>query len=85
MKVNGKRTLKIPPQQAYGDRGAGAAIPPGAHIIFDCELKSIANSPAEEKLAETKTSIDPFNLLASVLITGNVIYFVRVLGLTHPW
>ena len=40
MRVGGRRQLIIPPDLAYGDRGAGRVIAPGETLIFVCDLLS---------------------------------------------
>lgn len=41
MKVGEKARLVCPPEIAYGDRGGGGTIPPGATLAFDVELLEI--------------------------------------------
>lgn len=44
MPVGSKWKLYIPSDLAYGDRGAGGAIPGGATLIFDVELMDIVHN-----------------------------------------
>ena len=51
MKVGGKRTLVIPPELAYGEKGAGDLIPSNATLIFDIEIIDI--QPPGYKIVST--------------------------------
>jgi FKBP-type peptidyl-prolyl cis-trans isomerase len=41
MKIGGKRLHVLPPDLAYGKRGAGADIPPDSTLVFEVELLKI--------------------------------------------
>jgi len=55
MKVGGKAKLVCPSDTAYGDQGAGGAIPGGATLVFDVELLEIMK---ENPMALTPEATD---------------------------
>jgi len=58
MKVGDKWQLFIPPELAYGERGAGP-IGPNSTLIFDIELLSIKSGMAGESSGEEKPAGNP--------------------------
>lgn len=59
MQVGSKWQLFVPSSLAYGDRGAGAEIGPGATLIFEVELLSIQPKEAPKAAEPLKDQAQP--------------------------
>jgi hypothetical protein len=55
MQAGGKRRLTLDPSIAYGDRGAGATIPPGATLVFEVEMIEIHADGGRSPAPKTPT------------------------------
>jgi len=80
MKVGGKRIIRIPPNKGYGEEWYKGTIPPNSHLEFDCELKSIAQTPQEEIMVQ----LENFGIarLAGIIFCGG--YLILSPFLTLP-
>ncbi|KAF9412946.1 FK506-binding protein 2A [Podila epigama] len=50
MCIGEKRKLSFPPSLGYGDRGAGASIPPKSSLVFEVELLAINGKGNKDEL-----------------------------------
>eukprot|EP00189_Rhodosorus_marinus_P011314 CAMPEP_0184741276 /NCGR_PEP_ID=MMETSP0315-20130426/4308_1 /TAXON_ID=101924 /ORGANISM="Rhodosorus marinus, Strain UTEX LB 2760" /LENGTH=177 /DNA_ID=CAMNT_0027211463 /DNA_START=172 /DNA_END=705 /DNA_ORIENTATION=+ len=58
MCVGEKRTLTIPPNEAYGERGVPGAIPKNAVLVFDVEMMSITSGSGDATEGDEDEYVD---------------------------
>lgn len=58
MKEGAKWKIYIPSDLAYGDRGAGGTIPPGATLIFEIELLKVNGSSNNNTITDGTITIE---------------------------
>ena len=74
MSVGGKRRLSIPAELAYGENGAGDAIPPNSRLQFECELVGIESGFGA--IASTFPGGLPNLVLVTLLALSFIPYFL---------
>jgi len=57
VREGGRRLLVIPPDMAYGDRGSGDRIAPGATLVFVVDVVSIDPAPSVPQALATERQI----------------------------
>ncbi len=68
MSVGGKRQLVIPPELAFGEEGAGDAVPPNTTLIIEVELLEIVEMPtitdvADEDYITTESGLKYYDIV----------------------
>lgn len=72
--VGEKRKLTIPSELAYGDEGAGVAIPPKSTLIFEIELMKIEDGELPSNASAASLSIKSMLFIILINILTNFVY-----------